>query len=210
MTVDGLLKDYFGLKNKTLIAEVRNALAVYTMEKNEVAVTNGISDSDILFLLSGIVREYYMDTNGKEHTDCLIRSDVNPVVGALPMKRAFKSNKTVLGSYYLQALTPCTIASMSLEHIYEWMSRFPETASIFYNITLDNIRIHYEHTLILMHYSARERYIWMKETYPDLLKQVQKKYVASFLGIAPPTLSAILAEDREQDANSDELLDELG
>lgn len=51
-------------------------------------------------------------------------------------------------------------------------------------------------------YDARQRYLWFLSAYPGLIQKVSNKYVASFLGMNPSTLSrqkaALRNEKREK------------
>ncbi|QHS63073.1 Crp/Fnr family transcriptional regulator [Chitinophaga agri] len=52
----------------------------------------------------------------------------------------------------------------------------------------------YRRELALLQYTAKERYIQLLEEYPQVVQQIPVKYIASYLGIAPESLSRIRKE----------------
>ena len=62
------------------------------------------------------------------------------------------------------------------------------------------LRTHWEIRTMLCQHTAMERYQWFLQTYPALADRVSNKYIASFLGLTPVTLSRLRRALREQAA----------
>ena len=60
---------------------------------------------------------------------------------------------------------------------------------IYNNLLIDSLRRHIEVKKMLYQVEAAKRYAWFLEHYPDLDPLVNDKYIASFLGVTPVTLS---------------------
>lgn len=56
---------------------------------------------------------------------------------------------------------------------------------------IKRIRVLQKRIIMLMSASALERYDHFLETYPDIVKRVSQKMIASYLGITPEALSTI-------------------
>ena len=79
---------------------------------------------------------------------------------------------------------------------------------VIYNAMLqDSLKEHWENKIALGQYSAIARYQWFLKTYPGIIDRVPHRYVASFLGMTPVSLSRIRRELREQAKNTTDACD---
>ncbi len=53
------------------------------------------------------------------------------------------------------------------------------------------LRSHWEMKTMICQHTAMERYQWFLQAYPGLVKKVNGKHIASFLGMNPVTLSRL-------------------
>ena len=71
-----------------------------------------------------------------------------------------------------------------------------------YGLLMASAQTHWELKMARYRYDARQRYLWFLSAYPGLIQKVSNKYVASFLGMNPSTLSrqkaALRNEKREK------------
>ena len=137
MTADEFYRNILCLENKKLIYDLISSTEIRHLKKGEFVVHIGEVQNDIYFMESGIARTFFLDTNGKEVTECF----------------SFRCGTAVLS-----------------------MNRH-----------------------ILSSYSAMQRYQWFLEEYPGIIHRVSHKYIASFLGMTPVTLSRLRKTLREEE-----------
>ncbi|MFA6083468.1 Crp/Fnr family transcriptional regulator [Mucilaginibacter sp.] len=143
------------------------------------------------FIVSGQARSYYIDDQGKTttwlfHFNEPFSSPKNLFVADY---KSFLTNGP--GTLTIEALTDVTVIQWSfsdfeflLEHVPvfgTWIRKLNE--SLFINI--------YDRTLTLMTMSAQQRYERMLNDEPHLCQMFSNYYVASYLSLAPQSLSRI-------------------
>ena len=72
-----------------------------------------------------------------------------------------------------------------------------EAMSLYNRLLQQSSQVHWEIKNMLCQHNAMERYQWFLRAYPGLIEQISNKYVASFLGITPVTLSRLRRALRE-------------
>ena len=82
------------------------------------------------------------------------------------------------------------------------MKEYPQLIGIYNAMLRDALKQHWEVKHIVCQHPAMERYLWFCKTYPGLIEQVRNKYIASFLGMSPVTLSRLRRTLREQEQMS--------
>ena len=68
---------------------------------------------------------------------------------------------------------------------------------------------HWQEKINLLSCSAMQRYLWFLENYPNLIDLVGNKYIASFLGMTPATLSRLRRRLREMEGFGIRALDRV-
>ena len=65
-----LFQGVYHIDNPAVLRRLRDTVQVCRLKKGEVYLHEGERQSRVMLLWSGIVRGYYTDVNGSEHTDC--------------------------------------------------------------------------------------------------------------------------------------------
>ncbi|MDB5143662.1 MAG: hypothetical protein JWQ66_2375 [Mucilaginibacter sp.] len=178
--------------------ENRNALARYADSRagfsyhphRQLLLMAGQVSDYIFFVESGLVRGYYYDEHKlKEHTVCLwnehcIVSEPNSL---------FKRKASTL---YMEVMPDSKLLSFSIQHIQEVFDMFPYTEAFARCLTLQYASLHAKRNHELISLSAWERYQQMLITYPKIEQMITKEIIASYLDIAPQSLSRLLKENR--------------
>lgn len=146
------------------------------IKKGEVLQKSGELDSKVYHVISGLLRSYSLDEKGKEHI--FMFAPENWTIGdALPKD------------------VPCELFIDALEDSDVWVlekdiQREAQNIGAF----IKRLSVLQKRVIMLMSASAIQRYEHFEQTYPDIIQRVPQKMVASFLGIAPETLSKIRRE----------------
>lgn len=134
------------------------------------------------FVEQGLLKQYYIDDRGKEHIlqfgpENWFVTDRDSVYFNQPSK------------YFIQALED-TIVFMVNEEIINKLSREnPYFLELNHKLLHNHIRQLQKRIVQLLSGTAEERYLDFVKTYPDILMRVPQTMVASYLGIAPESLS---------------------
>lgn len=139
------------------------------------------------FVESGLLRQYAIDSKGKEHTisfapENWFLPDRESVYFGLP------------SSYYIQAQETSKVMLIDETFMSTLSERIPSFTK-FNNKLLHNHIRHLQHRIhMLLSASAEERYLQFIKMYPDILLRVPQTMVASYLGITPESLSRVRKE----------------
>lgn len=154
------------------------------VKKGEFLLRKGDTTAHSFFVENGLLRQYALDQNGKEHI--LQFAPENWIIS----NRESEYLK-LPSSYFIEALEDSVVMLIDKKLIEKLSEGNPEFAQ--YNLRLlhRHISILQKRITMFQSASAEERYLDFTATYPDVLLRVPQTYVASYLGIAPESLSRI-------------------
>ncbi len=189
MDIRQFCMDFFGIQDRGLLDELEQICKVRRVSKGDVLVQIGEKQSEAAFLISGLFRGYYVDSEGKEVTDCF----------------AYRRGDFVMCCYSindvahitLEALEESEIFCMPIHDIDVLIEQYPEISRLMCCYLTKALQIHWNCKVALTRLSATERYQWFLQTYPELIHLVKKKHVASFLNLTPQTLSQQRRNERQ-------------
>lgn len=163
---------------------LQNSCNLKYFNRGEYIMTTGQHCKHAFFILRGVVRQYTIDTKGKEHILLFAReghflANVESVHLSLP------------SSYFIQALEDTQVLLLSeveLEHLGQIAPRFKELRT---KMLHEYIQHQQKRITQLQSDSAEERYLTFIRDYPEMMLRVPQIYIASYLGITPESLSRV-------------------
>lgn len=153
-----------------------------TVHKNELILVQGQTCNKIYFVLKGCLRLYY------------IVDEVEITVWfSFENNSAIELSSFLSGApsdYFIEAVEDSEILSFPKSELSNLYKNHPETESIF--------RVFWEHVILtllerftaLQKYSAETRYLNLMNQ-PQYLQRIPQKYLASYIGVTPTSLSRI-------------------
>lgn len=162
------------------------------LRRGELLMREGMLPDMVPILVRGIVRGFYFDVDGQEITDCFAVQAGSPVMAAAGLR--------VPSPLYLDVLTDSDFLTISIPEVQRLLDQYPELLRLYNRLLIQSFSTHWEIKAILRRGTAMERYQWFLHTYPGLIDRISNKYVASFLGMTPVTLSRLRRVLREQAA----------
>ena len=178
------------MSNQKLVQELILASAPLHLEPGDFLIREGDKPVFVPFLLQGIVRGFLFDINGREITDCFAVQPGIPVMTAADFRMP--------SPLYLEATVPCDFLTVPVPEIQRLMGENSELQQLFNRLLIDSFSMHWEIKLTLCRNTAMQKYQWFLQKYPGLINQISHKYIASFLGITPVTLSRLRHALHEQ------------
>ena len=154
------------------------------VKKDEFLLQEGEKCKYSFYVEKGLLRQYMLDTKGKEHIisfgpEGWIISDRESVFFNQPSK------------FFIQALEDCTIKLIDDSLVRLISEKVPSFVDFNTRLLHNHIRALQNRIIQLMSYTAEERYQEFIALYPDIMLRVPQTMVASYLGIAPESLSRV-------------------
>ncbi|MBD1921765.1 Crp/Fnr family transcriptional regulator [Microcoleus sp. FACHB-831] len=164
--------------------KVTNLFKIYTLEQGDFFVCAGDVPKTIGFVISGILRLYYVDRDGNEYTKsfCAENSFVAAYSALLLQQpsrlfiQALEDTKLLIADYSAYRV-------LSENHVC-WQALNCKIAEILF------IKKEKRESALLLD-NAKIRYLSFQEEYPGLETRIRQHHIASYLGITPVSLSRI-------------------
>lgn len=190
----GEILDFFHedlkLKNEHVIQELAKKSKILFLAKGALLIEEGGTQNAFPFLLSGILRGYTVRQDGQEITDCFVFRRGDTALGSnVPGEHSLLS---------VEAITDAKILLVPSAMVEEMMPDNNELLHIYNVYLLRSLDRNWKEKMILRYCSAKERYEWFLKDYPEVARTVSSKYIASFLGITPVSLSRIRQQLRRE------------
>jgi CRP-like cAMP-binding protein len=169
------------------IAVIEKAFSSQELSKGDFWLKQGKVCDRVAFLISGKLRNYYVDNAGKEITCYFVRPQ-----HFISSFTSFLTNTPA--NEYISALEDSVLRVISKKNLEELSLEVPKM-QIFRRVIAENLFITMEKRIVMLQsQSAYERYEGMLKDNPDIILSVPLQYTASFLGITPQHLSRLRKE----------------
>lgn len=174
----------FGYLNQQQIEFIAVRAIELQLRKDEYFWEAGKVVSKIGFITHGILRVFYHNNEGEEHTRYFIEENHLILDG-----HDRETNYTA--SEYLQAITDTKFVVFSKKDWEEISGTIAGWDSIIQKITAKHHREKLERRSQLVSQDAATRYLEFLGKFPTLVNRVPLSYIASYLGITQSSLSRI-------------------
>ena len=169
------------------IVALEKAFTTIEISRGELWIEKGKLCNQVGFVLSGKLRNYYIDDAGNEVTCYFVTPD-----HFISSFTSFLTNTPTHEN--IAALEDSTLRVIQKDEL-ERLSEAMPKLQIFRRIIAENLFITMEKRIsMLQSQSAFERYEKMLSENPEILLTVPLQYTASFLGITPQHLSRLRKE----------------
>lgn len=157
------------------------------LEAEEYLLRRGESCRHRFFVEQGSLREYSIDERGREHllhfaTEGWFLVSVDTIYFDRP------------SSYFLQCIEPSRVLMIQEEQYQRLVCVDEAFARLDRQLLFEHIQALHQRITALQSTSARERYESFVRTYPEVMMRAPQSMIASWLGIAPESLSRIRRE----------------
>lgn len=189
MRADEFYADVYQVSDKELIRQLAGKTKQRFAKKGEVIVQEGEVQTWIYFLVSGVLRGFFLDAKGRDITDCFAFQCGDPVVSCIKFgEPSFVS---------IEALSDCELFAIPVFDLMGFLRDNPQLLQIYNELLTNALRYHWSMKALIYQYTAMERYQWFQKYYPGLIERVSGKHVASLLGMTSVTLSRLKRAIRE-------------
>jgi len=157
--------------------------------KKELILQQQQACKEINFVQTGILRAFHMDTTGKESTIMFAVSDwwITDMYCFINQKPAMLA---------IEALEDSSVLQLQKDHLDDLYHKVPKFER-FFRIMMQNAYIREQlRTIENLSLPAEERYYNFLQKYPEAVKRIRQKQIASYLGITPEFLSLIKSKQK--------------
>ena len=166
-------REDLGVHSEELLDKLEAVSQAVTLQKGEILNKKGERQTMLPFLIEGMMRCVTLDREGKEQT-----------VG-------FTMDLTGCHISTDQAMVPSTLILLPIDYVLQNMKDEPEVIRVYQEQIVKWGMIYQSRAVSLSQGDATERFEWFCKEYPGMVDMVNNRYIASFLGITPVTLSRL-------------------
>lgn len=150
---------------------------------NEMILSNGQLENYLSFIDTGVVRYYVIAKNKEVTFDFAFKNSFYCAYDSF-----YSRAKTEV---YIQAITDCQLYSISYENL-QILYKKCETAKKLSHIATEFLLSKkVKRELYFLTKTSQERYEVLLKEQPKYIQQIPLKYLASYIGVVPETLSRI-------------------
>lgn len=177
--------------NKAIAPAIAEHFDQAELAKNDFFLKDGQLSDQYLFLESGFIRSYTLDTEGNEVTTNLYGN--NQVV--FEVYSFFNRTRS---RENFQCITDCSGYIIHFETLNKLFHTIPEFREFGRAILVKGYSALKHRTLSLINETAEQRYQNLVNSSPEIFQNVPLKYIASYLGITDSSLSRIRRESAKK------------
>ena len=180
----------FGLEDEIFDAVLGfSEFRVYS--KGSLLANIGDSASRAAIVMNGIVRSYYVDGDGNDITQFFARE------GSFCMDEGMMGFDEIIKMW--EAIEEVTVMMFDVKRMKELIYSSEKLKNLWIELLEGGMRYKMYREGGFLTENATERYLKFRRNYPDLAGRVQQRYIATYLGIKPESLSRIRAMLKENE-----------
>ncbi|QAR31145.1 Crp/Fnr family transcriptional regulator [Ornithobacterium rhinotracheale] len=162
------------------------------VKKNEYLLRNNEVCKYIYFVENGLLKQFYIDRKGKEHI--LYFAPENWLI--TDRESLFFNQKSIYNIQALEASKVLCISKEALKNISDNIPNFHHFNDLLLHKHIESLE---QRIMQLISLSAEERYMDFVKKYRKVYLRIPQNMLASFLGIAPESLSRIRKDLAQKD-----------
>lgn len=175
--------------SKVLKEYLSQRVKVQQFKKDCILLCPGEIANHIYFISKGLLRAYYTDDEGKEHTFWLMKElDM--------MASAFSFFTRLPGDLTIEVIEDCELVSIDYDTLEKVYKKFIEFNVVGRVLTQKYYALSDERAMILRMSKMKDRYWYMVDNHPELMQLVMDRYIASYLGMRSETFSRMKKKKR--------------
>jgi len=166
-------------------------IAKYQSFKNrEIFIQSGQNSKKVFFILSGMIRGYFINQKGEEK-NIFLRPEFT-ISG--PPDSLFQNKPT---KFTFESILETELLVFSFDQFQELSTKLPNINKMQLAALYENLQILLFRVESLIDKFPEERYEELLEKHPQFFQTAFNKHIANYLGITPNSLSRIIKRKKE-------------
>ena len=182
-------KDTLNVQDGQIAEQLAEISRLETLEKGHRVISMGERMEMMPILVTGVLRGYIVDENGRDITDCFIFRRGDVIMGT--------GDFLTPSPVHIETTTECQVLMVPLCELLQLLDQ-PELLVIYNQQLMRALERHWQVKMMLYQSDAMTRYQWFRKQYPGLENKITGKHLASFMGMTPVTLSRLRRRLREE------------
>lgn len=185
-----MMKTIFQIQNEEVLNEIFMITKEIEFPKHQMILGIKEKHEYIYVILKGIVRSFYLDIQGNDVTKMFMKEKDFCIGESL-----FEKQQSEQG---FETLEPVRALRMNAAELKRIILANEELTQVYIQYLEENLlyKMKRENSFQIM--SATERYLSFHKEHPEIERRVNQSYLASYLGIAPESLSRIKRMVKEE------------
>ncbi len=168
---------------------IQTHLRVRTFSRKESLASADPYHQGLHFIYEGLARCHYSDTKGRETTACFVwEGQFLPLIAGMP-----DPNGEDLTLEFLEDTTLLSLTAADLTDLYQ---QYPTLALLPYHVARQQLARCEAWLRAFRMYSRGDLLHWFLREYPVMQGRIASKHLASFVGLAPESLSRLRARKK--------------
>lgn len=182
------VKSIYPISNQTQ-KEIDKRLKKKSGKAGDMIVKIGEVNDTLFFIESGMVRSYYFkeENDGDEKTE--VTSWIINEFNFIYIPHSFISQTPSVEA--VELLEDSEFICLKHKDLYDLYNLFPEANYVGRILTEISLIMYDERVRFMRMMSAQKRHEIFQASYPEIYERAPLKYIASFLGLTPETLSRV-------------------
>lgn len=185
-----LIRHVFKVKNEELINEILKITQEKHFKANDIIQNIGEKQTKVYLISKGVARSFYLDINGNDITKMFMKENDFCVGESL-----FENETSIQG---VEALKDMATLRFDAEELKKIFLQDKNLTNLYIGYLEKNLIYKMQRESSFQIMSATERYLRFQKDYKDIENRVNQSYIASYLGIAPESLSRIKRTIKEE------------
>lgn len=181
MEIQNFYTETLKISNTQLVQMLSENSQIKVIKKGDILQYIGSVSTALYFLMKGLLRGFLLDAKGKEVTDCFVYAHGTPVVSSIDLGEP--------SLICIEALEDSELISIPFSVVLPLVGSNLELITLYNRLLSNSLKMHWENKTVLAQCAAAERYQWFLKNYPGLIDRINHRYIASFLGMTPVSLS---------------------
>jgi CRP-like cAMP-binding protein len=165
----------------------KGCLKQQVLKPGQHVIKAGESAAIMSFVLKGLLMAYYQNADGRE----IVRNFTLENQLACAYKSASRAAPSHVSIVALEETVVLTFSYQDLLDAYDRSAVWERVGRKLFEAYCGAFE---RRTFQLMALDAKSRYEDLSRDYPELIKRVQRQYIATFLGITPQSLSRLMKD----------------
>ena len=166
----------YGNLSETEKQNIKKSFTLLQVKKKQILIEKNTPCNKLFFVNRGLLRAYYINDKGKEITR-MVAWKKRFITNIGSFKNLSINNETI------ECIKDGEVLSINREDFNNLMKSSPNLKSIYADILEEYTALHIKRFEVLNTFDLENKFLHLKQDFPNLIKELNDTLLASFLGI---------------------------
>ena len=172
----------YGNLSETEKQNIKKSFTILQVKKKQILIEKNTPCNKLFFVNRGLLRAYYINDKGKEITRMVAWKE-RFITNIGSFKSLYLNNETI------ECIKDGEVLYINRENFNNLMKSSPNLKSIYADILEEYTALHIKRFEVLNTFDLENKFLHLKQDFPNLIKELNDTLLASFLGINRETFA---------------------